>query len=63
LHSLFYKIRDKGKIDLLGIEGVEGTGRWRSGWQGSRWGEAGEMTQEFYAHMNNKIIKNYIKLN
>jgi hypothetical protein len=26
----------------------------RDGWQGKGWGEGGEMTQELYAHMNNK---------
>jgi hypothetical protein len=52
------KLEIRAKLFLLGIEGVGGRGRGRSGWQGRGWGQGEEMTQALYAHMNNKIIKN-----
>jgi hypothetical protein len=50
LHSLFNKIRDKGKIFLSGNGGAEWVVR-------KGVGAGGEMTKALYAHMNNKTIK------
>jgi hypothetical protein len=49
------KLEIRAKQFLLGIEGVGGRGRGRSGWYGRGWGQGGEMTQALYAHMSNKI--------
>jgi hypothetical protein len=50
LYSVFNKIKERAKIVLPGSEGVGARGRVR--------GNAGEMTQTLYAHMNKRNKKN-----